>query len=132
MPPRVGDGVARRIVDCDPQMETRAGGRAPLASAMALRAVGQAVAAADYCEPHIVVEEARELGLQIAAQQAHHAATSSRGRRQLSDENANIVSVVMPSVGAASTTRRTASAPARLPGRARQAAARRPSGRCRP
>src|SRR5712675_1090146 len=33
---RVGDGVARRIVDCDPQMETRAAAERRSASAMAL------------------------------------------------------------------------------------------------
>src|SRR2546426_7025292 len=43
------------------------------------------------------------------------AATSGRGLPQLSAENANSVSTPMPSPGAASTTRRTASAPARCP-----------------
>src|SRR5436189_1540287 len=43
------------------------------------------------------------------------AVTSGRGRPQLSAENANNVSTPMPSPGAASTTRRTASAPARCP-----------------
>src|SRR5262245_26864447 len=43
------------------------------------------------------------------------APTSPRGRCQLSAEKANSVRAPMPSVGAASTTRRTASAPARCP-----------------
>src|SRR5262245_30970567 len=43
------------------------------------------------------------------------ASTSTGGRRQLSAENANSVSTPTPRSGAASTTRRTASAPARWP-----------------
>src|SRR5262245_51011932 len=42
---------------------------------------------------------------------------SASGRRQLAEENANSVSVPMPSDGAAATARRTASTPARWPAR---------------
>src|SRR5262245_32600360 len=42
---------------------------------------------------------------------------SASGRLQLADENAKSVSVPMPSAGAAATTRRTASTPARCPAR---------------
>ena len=125
----MGDGVARGIVEGDPQIEALTRCRAALGFgdflAQACRAAGRG---ADDCEADTVVDEAVQLGLEIAAAAATSArSTSAGGRRQLSDENANKVSVATPRSGAASTTRRAASTPARCPaerGRPRRVAQR--------
>ena len=68
----MGDGVARGIVEGDPQIEALTRRRGPLGFGDFLaQARRQPVAAPDDCEAGPVFDEAVKLGLEILPQQRH-------------------------------------------------------------
>ena len=111
----VDDGLARGVVERDPEPELLSRGGGGFGGGDVVDELRrQSIAASDDGEPDVVFDQPFDLGRRDRSAAALiRPPTSSRGRRQLSAENANSVSLVMPSPGAASATRRTVSTPAR-------------------